>query len=174
MKKLILSIVYSLFIAFNDEIEIVWNELTDRKNLKILNNYLEELENEYIIYKIFPEENSENKLGYILGNSEPYEDYSVSKIIIEKGFTRRDHSIVKWDLFSQRIIKDLENDINFLKEDLIKHYEDPKKLELRYFDLSIKYHSLYRFLFENHDAEGLKPIKVKLDKLRQQLNKLEY
>ena len=59
-------------------------------------------------------------------------------------------------------------------DDIKNLREEPKKLELRYFDLSLKYHEILRFFEENQEKIDLNLIYQKLTLCRKFLDKLEY
>jgi hypothetical protein len=174
MKKQILLITNELFFALEEEIKEVLRELFGGLKNKTFESNIEELENEMALYKVLSHENSEFTVGYVAGDSESGEDFNIKKILLEKGYSRRDPSVINWELFSSRLKDHLLSELETLKEDISKQYEEPKTLEMRYFDLSIKYHQLYRFLFENYNTDILSPIRESLYETRNMLSKLEF
>jgi hypothetical protein len=175
MKRRILIIVNELFFAPLEEISTVLRQYFGGLKKKTLDSNLRELEEEVAIFRLLPEENEESVVGFIPGaNSEVEEDLDLRRLIVENGLEKRDPSVVDWDAFTQRICQQFVGELSNLREDVASLYEDPKRLEMKYFDLSIRYHQLYGYFLKNHKVDFLAPIQSELKDLRYQLNKLEY
>jgi len=173
MKKRISVIVNELRIASAGEIASILRCIGEIKN-KTLSLKLKELEKEDIVFKILPEENSYGMGGYIAGpNIEEKDDFEIKKLIVEQGLSSRDLQCVNWESFSSRIVNAFLGDLKRLQEDLEKLYEEPKNIEMRYFDLSIRYHEFYGFFFDRYNTDSLVPIETLLKDCRDWLNKKE-
>jgi hypothetical protein len=175
MKRRILVVVNELFFAPLEEISTVLRQCFGGLKKKTLDSNLRELEEEVAIFRLLPEENEESVVGFIPGaNSEVEEDLDLRRLIVENGLERRDPSVVDWNAFSRRIYQQFIEELSNLKEDVANLYEDPKRLEMKYFDLSIRYHQLYDYFLKNYRIDFLLPIQLELRDLRYQLDKLEY
>jgi len=175
MKNGILAIVNELGIASTEEIESVLRGHLGEVKKKTLRLKLEGLEREWAIFKILAEDNSYGIEGYIAGpNTDAKDDFDIKTLIVDTGLSSRDLKCVDWNLFSSRMIGAFLDDLKGLKEDLEKPYDDPKNIELRYFDLSIRYHELYGFFFDRHNTDFLVPVKTLIDEFRDQLNKKDF
>ena len=172
MKKNISSIVDELGLASFDEIVSILKEITGEVKKRALFAKLKGMEDEKIIFKVLADENSYGIEGYMRGpNMNTEEDFDIKKIIINKEISPRDLGEVDWDLFSSRLSKVLMGDLKGLQENLKKSYDDPKTLEIQYFDFSIKYHELYGFFFDHHNVEVLSPVKVILEQCKGLIDK---
>ncbi|MEE8167905.1 MAG: hypothetical protein V3T58_03410 [Candidatus Hydrothermarchaeales archaeon] len=170
MRGKILSIVKELEFVTLDDIRLI---LGDVKK-KTLEENFNALEKKRDLLKLRPEENSLSKEGFIPGpNLEADEDLELRKTLAAEGLNKR-HDIVDWDSLSKRLIEDLTIEIQELKENIGQLHEDPKNLEMQYFDLSLKYHGIYRLLYENYDSGILNPIYILLQECKSYLDKLEY
>ncbi len=166
-------IVKELGFASVDEIALILNQFGGAQK-KTLKSNIQELEEERALFKILPDENSLSREGFISGpNSEVEEDFEIKRLIMNE-FPARDSFVIDWDLLSKRTSKELLEEVKSLEEDILKKCDAPKKLEMRYFNLSIKYHELYRFFYEKNSIEPLTSIQEKLDKCRLYLDRLEY
>lgn len=175
MKRNIKSIVSELGLASVSEIESVLNALTGEVKKRTLFSNLKSLEDEKVIFKVLPEENSYEVEGYIPGpNLEVEDDFEVKKIVVESGLQARDAHGIDWEKFSSRTLEVLMSDLKALQEDLEKSYDDPKTVEMRYFDLSISYHELHRFFFDRYKTEFLAPAEALLGGLKGTIDKKDF
>ncbi len=175
MKKRISIIINELVIASTDEIKSVLVEHSGDIKNKILSLKIKELEKEKAIFNILPEENSHNIECYIAGpNIDAEEDFEINEIISKLAISPRDLECIDWKLFSSRILDIFLKDIKRLHEDLEKVYDEPKNIEMKYFEISIEYHELYRFFFDLHNTNFLISAKTLLEECRNQLNKKDF
>ena len=175
MKRNIESIVNELGLASVSEIESVLKELTGEVKKRTLFSNLKSLEDEKVIFKILPGENSYGIEGYIPGpNLEVEDDFDAKKFVVESGPQARDPQEIDWEKFSSRALDVLMNDLKALQDDLEKTYDDPKTVEMRYFDLSINYHEMHRFFFGRYETEFLAPAKALLGDLKGAIDKKEF
>lgn len=173
MKSKILMIVKELGFASLEEIALILN-LFGSVQKKTLKSNIQELEEERALLKIFPNENSLSCEGFVSGpNSEAEEDFEIRRLILNE-FSVRNSSVINWNLLSKRTSRELLEEVKSLKEDILKKNSASKELEMRYFDLSLKYHELYRFFYEKNSIEPLTFIKEKLDECGVYLDKIEY
>jgi len=173
MKSKILTIVKELGFASLEEIALILNNFRSVQK-KTLKNNIQELEEERALFRILPDENSLSCEGFISGsNSEAEEDFEIKKLITSE-FPARNPPIINWDLLSKRISGELLEEAEHLGENILKKYSTQKKLEMCYFDLSLKYHELYRFFYEKSSTESLTSVQEKLNECKLYLDKLEY
>lgn len=157
MKKKIQYIIHSLKVVYFDELL----NILKVKN-KTLKKNLEELLKERAILQI------ENY--FIPGpNIEVDEIFEIKEKL--QNFNIRN---IDWKTVSKFLEKELKEETDQLLDDIKNLREEPKKLELRYFDLSLKYHEILRFFEENHEKIDLNLIYQKLTLCRKFLDKLEY
>ncbi len=169
MKNKILAAVKELYLATAEEIKFV---LGDVKARTFEDNIMALVVGGELI-RLSPEENSLSKEGFIVGpNSEIEDDLEVKKALAEGGYSRREN-VIDWSTLTRRLASELMAEIKNLKEDMEKLYGTPKNLQLKYFDLSLKYHELYRLFYENFETGELKPCKIGLDECRSLLVKIE-
>lgn len=172
MKKRISAIVNELGVASAEEIASILKELSSEIKNKTLSLKIREMEKEKVIFKILPNENSYGIEGYVAGSDmDAKDEFEIKMLIVEQGLSQRDLLCVDWKSFSSRIIDAFLDDIKRLYEDLEKFYDEPKNVEMRYFDLSIRYHELYRFFFDRYNVDFLVPIENLLKDCRDRLNK---
>ena len=175
MKRNIKSVVNELGLASVSEIESVLKELAGEVKKRTLFSNLKILEDEKVIFKVLPEENSYGIEGYIPGpNMEVEDDFGVRKIVVGSGLQARDAQEIDWEKFSSRMLDVLMNDMKALQEDLEKTYDDPKTVEMRYFDLSISYHELHRFFFDGYETGFLVPAEALLEEMKGEIDKKEF
>lgn len=171
MREKILTVVNEMKFASADEI----SSILDNVNASSLKKELESLEQERVLFRVLPNEISVALDGFIAGpNFELEKDVEIQKLLIDKGLSSRSLSVINWELFSKRKLSELQNDLNGLLDDIVKKNEEPKKLELRYFELSIRYHELNRILYEKCETELLNTVNKSLEKGRSYLDSLEY
>ena len=116
-----------------------------------------------------------DRRSYILGPSaEVEEDQKFNNYLLEDPPERRDTGTVKWDILGIRVLKEIEEALETVKEDAIGLYKPPKKIELDYFEISIKYHQFYRFFYEHHNADFMEPLQDTMKTCRGLLENLEY
>ncbi len=174
MKKRISVIVKELGIVTAEEIASILKGVSCEVKKKTLSLKLEEMEGERVIFKILPKENPYEVEGYLAGpNIEAKDDFEIKRLIVELNLSQRDVRSIKWDLFSYRIIDVFLGELKRLREDLETFYDEPKSVEMKYFDLSIKYHELNRFFFDVYNTDVLIPIKALLDGCREYIEKKE-
>ena len=174
MKKSVLVIVNELCLATAAEIESVLKELTGEVKKRTLFSNLKRLEEEKKVFKLLSGENSYEVEGYIPGpNMEAEDDFDVKKVVAELGLQARDTQEIDWGLFSSRVLDELVTELLTLQEDLEKAYDEPKSVEMRYFDLSIKYHELYGFFFDVCGTTFLLPAESMLNECRIIIDKKE-
>lgn len=167
-------IVNELGVAFTEEITSILREHSNGIKNKTLSLKLKELEEEKTIFRILPKENSYGVEGYIAGpNADVKDDFEIKKLIVDQGLAERSLQCIDWELFSSRVLDAFLDDLKGLQEDLEKSYEEPKEIEVRYFDLSLTYHELYGFFFDRYDTDFLVPVKALLEDCRDQLNKID-
>lgn len=113
--------------------------------------------------------------SFILGPSaEVEEDQKFNNYLLEDPPERRNTGTVKWDILGIRVLKEIEDALETIKEDAIGLYKTPKKIELDYFEVSIKYHQFYRFFYEYYNADFLEPLQDTMKTCRDLLDNLEY
>ncbi|MBU2559354.1 hypothetical protein KKA03_00490 [archaeon] len=174
MKKNILAIINELGLATAPEIESVLKELHGEVKKRTLFSNLKILEEGKMIFKLLQEENPYGVEGYLPGpNMETEDGFDIKKIVVRLGLQARDVHGVEWGLFSERVLDALMNEISALQEDLEKGYDDPKNIEMRYFDLSIEYHEFYGFFFDRYDTGFLDPVVEMLNECKSMINKKE-
>lgn len=172
MKNKILAIVKELEFASLDEIALIFSKLKSIHE-KTLKSNIQELMEERALLKILPNENSLSCEGFISGpNSAVEEDFEIKKLIADE-LPTRDLPVISWELVSQRISTELLEEIEQLKENILKKHDTKRKLEMYYFNLSLKYHELYRFFYGKKDIKLLIPAQEKLGECKLYLNKLE-
>jgi hypothetical protein len=175
MKKSISTIINELGLATFDEIVSILKEHSGEVKKRTLFSKLKGMEDENIIFKVLSDENSYGVEGYISGpNMDAEDDFEIKRILIERGLSARDVQGIDWRLFSSRVLNGLMGELKTLQEDLEKVYDDPKSIEMRYFDLSIKYHELYGFFFDMYGADFLIPVEALLNDCREAINKKEF
>ncbi len=175
MKKRILSIIKELNIATKDEIGDVLTSSSGSVNKNILESNIKQLENDMSIFKILSSENCLDLECYISGpNFEPSDSVEIKKVIVDMGLFKKDMNSIYWEKFSKRCLKKLIFDIEELKENIIKRYKEPKKLEIDYFDLSLKYHALYGYFFDKYEVGFLSPANELLEECKGYLDKLDF
>ncbi len=174
MEGLISAIVNEIGIATFDEIESILKICSREIKRKTLHLKLKELERKGIIFKIFPDENFHNLGGYILGVGDEFcDEDEIKEVVRHLGIPSRTLEHVKWKSFSERILKTLVEDIRKLNEILESSYNTIENIELKYFDLSIKYHEIFGFLFEKYENDVLNQVEILLNELRENINKKE-
>ncbi len=174
MKKKILCIIKELNITTIDDINTVLKS-SGCANKKIVKSNIRQLENDMSILKISSNENSLNLDGYIPGpNFESFDNVDIKKIVIEMELSKKDMNSINWEKISRRYLKKLVFDLEELKENILKRYKEPKKLEMDYFDISLRYHGLHGYFFDNHEAEFLLPANELLKECKSYLDNLEY
>lgn len=175
MKKSISAIVDELGFASAEEVASILKELSGEIKEKTLSLKFKELEKENAIFKVLPTENSYGIEGYIAGpGMDEDDDFEIRKLVAEEGASLPGLRGIDWKSFSSRILNVFLDNIKNLKEDLEKAYDKPKNIEMRYFELSIKYHELHNFFFDKYHADFLAPAETLLKECREQLNKKEF
>jgi hypothetical protein len=175
MKKSIQAIVNELGLASAGEIESILKELSGEVKKRTLFSKLKSMEEENVIFKVLSGENSYGVEGYIPGpNLEGEDDFETKRVVVEQGLSARDVQGIDWDLFSSRVLNVLMDELVALQEDLEKSYDDPKSSEMRYFDLSIRYHEFYGFFFDRYKTDFLAPAEALLNECRSMINKKEF
>ncbi len=170
MKNKILAVVKELNFATAEEIKFALGDV----KLKTLQDNIGALVSERDLIKLTKEENSLSKEGFIVGpNFEVEEDIEIKKVLSAGGYSKRE-TVIDWRALGRRLTDELTNDINNLREDIEKLYDKPKNLQMRYFDLAIRYHELYSLLYENYETEDLKICQNTLDTCKVLLDKLDY
>ncbi len=154
MKKKLQCLISQLKVAKYDELK----SILEAKD-KTLRKNLQELLNERAILliedKFIPGPNIEVK-------EKEYNEFE---------FENRE---IDWKKVANIVLKEFKEETNELKENIRLLKQEPRKLELRYFDLSIKYHEFYRYFYNNYKTDFLIPLKEELKKCREMLSKLEY
>ena len=175
MKNLILSAIKELKIATPDEISSILEHVNENPKKNVLLKNLSSLENDNKIFRIKKSEIETGNESYLLGPSaDAEEDIEIKKILLEKELFPQPLELIKWDLVSRRIFTDLINDIENLKEEILTLYSDAKSLELKYFDISLKYHEYFNFFNQYYTADFLLPIHKLLNECRSYLEKLDF
>lgn len=174
MKKNIKAIVDELGLASASEIESVLKELMGEVKKRTLFSNLKSMEEDKTIFKVLAGESSYGVEGYIKGpNLESEDDFEVKRIIVERGLPTRDVEEIDWGLFSSRVLDELMNELKILQEDLNGTYDDPKNIEMRYFDLSIWYHELHRFFFDVYDTGFLAQAEALLNDCKSVIDRMD-
>lgn len=173
MKNQILYIVGELGLALPEELRLVLAQHFGGLNEGTFDENLRELEGEGALFRLLPGENSLNQEGFILGpEARVGESYGLKRLMVENGLAYRGEA-VNWGTFSARLLEGTMGEVRGLREDILKRYEDPKRLEMRYFDLSLRYHAIYGFFFERCDPEFLAPYADALRECREYLAKMQ-
>lgn len=171
MRDKILAVVNEMKFASADEV----NSVLESIKPGTLKKEIENLELARIIFKVLPGENSMSSEGFIAGpNFEAEEDVEIKRLLVDRGLQGRALSIIKWKSLSERKLNEVREDVERLQDDIVKKLEEPKKLELRYFELSLRYHELHRFLCEKYETDLLAVVKKELESCRRYLDRLEY
>lgn len=171
MREKILAVINEMKFASADEISSVLGGVKPGS----LTKEIENLEQARVVFRVLPSENSASLEGFIAGpRFEAEEDVEIKKLLVDNGVSNRTLSIIEWKPLAQRKLTEVQNDLEGLLDDITKKEEDSKKLELRYFELCIRYHELYRFLSEKDETALLTLVNKTLEKCRQYLDKLEY
>ena len=175
MKKSISAIINELGLVTFEEIASILKEHSGEVKKRTLFSKLKGMEDEKTIFMVISDENSYGVEGYISGsNMEEEDNFEIKRIIFERGLSARDVQGIDWGLFSSRMLNGLMDELKTLQEDLEKVYDDPKSIEMRYFDLSIKYHELYGFFFGGYGADFLVPAEALLNDCREAIDKKEF
>ncbi|MFQ5974736.1 MAG: hypothetical protein ACE5J5_00265 [Candidatus Hydrothermarchaeales archaeon] len=175
MKDLVLSVINELKIASPDELFLILSDIEEDLKKNTLLKNLASLEKEGKIFRIKESEIKSGNESFVLGPvAEVEEDVDIKKQLLEKELFPQPLQLIKWDLVSRRIFTQLINDIEKLKEDILKQYKDSKALELSYFDLSLKYHEYYNYFHQFYSVEFLLPIHKLLIECRSYLDKLDF
>ncbi len=173
MKDLILSVISELKVTSPDDLYLVLTGLDEDIKKNTFLKKLASLENEKKVLKIRDTEIETETESYILGPvADVKEDTDLKRSLLEKELFPQSLQLIKWDLLSRRIFTELIDEIETLKENILKQYKDPKSLELDYFDVSLKYHECYNFFHQLYSADFLLPIYKLLNECRSYLNKL--
>lgn len=174
MKKKISVIVGELGVASADDVALILREHSGEVNRKTLSTKLRGLEKAGVIFKVLPKESPYSIEGYIGGpNLDAEDDFEIRRLVAEHGPPPRDIKRVDWKSFSSRVIGPLLDELDRLREDLEKGYEDPKNIEMRYFDLSVRYHEFYGFFFDRCGVGFLSPVENSLKECKNQLDRKE-
>jgi hypothetical protein len=175
MKPQILLIVGALGLVTVEELHQILEGYFGRVKMGTLAENLAELERRGALLRLTPEENGEGVEGYIPGpNWEGGEDLRIQRLVVEGGTSPRGLSSVRWEVLAERVLKESLEALEDLRESIQKGYGDPKELEMRYFDLSLRYHELYRYFFDRPGTEFLAPLSEGLAECREILNRLEF
>jgi len=174
MKKQIISTVdYCGIISEEHLYEILRDYL---KNLKrsTLENNLKVLLKEFSLYKLQPGEVETEGTYYILGSGADVEEDTKLKDYIKSNYPElKQTKEIKWEKVADRAKEELLNSIESMKEDALGLYKTPKRIELNYFDISIRYHQLRRFFYEKQAADALEDVEKSLQEFRELLDNLE-
>ncbi len=174
MKDLILSVISELKVTTPDDLYLILTDLDENIKKSTFLKKLASLENEKKVLKIIDTEIETKTESYILGPvADVKEDTDLKKLLLEKELFPQSLRLIKWDLLSRRIFTELIDEIELLKENILKQYKDSKSLELDYFDVSLKYHEYYNFFHQLYSADFLLPIRKLLNECRSYINKLE-
>lgn len=146
---------------------------TGNVNKQVLLKNLTELEGTEAIIKILPVENSLALEGYIPGpNIEVKNEVEIQKAIIEGEIEKREFSIIDLNKLCDRLEKSFNDKVEDLKNRICGIYDNPRELELDYFTLTLKYHALRRFFYENFDISPFESLKNSLNECRRLLDNL--
>lgn len=173
MKNQILCIVGELGLALPEELRLILTQHFGGLKEGTFKENLRELEGEGALFRLLPGENSLNQEGFILGpEARVGEACGLKRLMVENGLAYRVEA-VNWSAFSARLLEGAMGEVMELREDILRRYEDPKRLEMRYFDLSLRYHAIYGFFFERHDPTFLAPYAEALRECREYLAKMQ-
>lgn len=175
MEKNITAIVGELKFATFEEIASLLSAQVGSVRRDTLESHLWSMCEKSALINVLPEENSAQLQGYVLGpGADAEESVEIKKLVLNSGASVRNLEIVNWETLSQRLFKRLGEEALNLKEDILKLRESPKKLEMRYFDLSIKYHTLHRFFYEKIGFEFTSSIVSLLNECKSCLNNIQF
>lgn len=173
MNAFIQNCVKVLTFATREEICLLLED-DNKVNRRLVDSKLADLVSREALFEVLPEENSLGMEGFIPGpNLEADPDSEVHKKIIDKGVDRRDPSILLIDKIADRIEKDLMSDLESLVSDIANVHSEPRRLELDYFGLTIRYHSWRRYFYENFNYMPFENFKDSLRDCRALLDKLQ-
>lgn len=173
MKGQILYIVNELGLALPEELRLILTQHFGGLNEGTFDENLRALEGEAALFRLLPGENALNQDGFILGpEAKVGEVYGLKRLMVENGLAYRGEA-VNWEAFSARLLEEAMAEVRELREDILKRYEDPKRLEMRYFDLALRYHAIYGFFFERCDPIFLAPCAEALGECRDYLAKMQ-
>lgn len=175
MRDTILAILNGLNIASFEELKLILGGSFESVVKKTLENNLHILEHSREIFRLLPGETNYEGAVYILGpNSDVKEIPELNEIISESGVEPKEFSEVRWEHFSKRTLTQLLEDVNELRENILSIYKEPTKLEMDYFDLSLKYHQLMNFFNERYTNEFLLPVHDLLRECKGYLDKMDF
>ena len=175
MRDTILAILNEVNIASFEELRLILKGSLESVRKKTLENNLLILEHSMEVFRLLPGEADSDGTMYILGpNAEVKGDLEVRELITESGVEPRELSEVRWDHFSKRTLTQTLEEVGELKENILSIYKEPKRLEIDYFDLSLKYHQLMGFFNEKYTNEFLLPVQGLLRECRGYLDKMEF
>jgi hypothetical protein len=173
MNNLIQKCVKVLNFVTREEIYRIL-ESEGKINKQLVDAKLMDLVNKDIILEVMPDENKLGLKGFMPGpNLEAEADTKVHRKIIDIEAERRDLTILNIKKISTRLEHKLSLQLNELIDNITGLYREPRKLELDYFGLTLKYHALRRFFYENFNYMPLEGLKESLNECRFLLDKLQ-
>lgn len=173
MNKVIQSCIKALNFATREEIYKLLEE-EGKVNKQLVDEKLADLINKEVLLKVLPEENALGLDGFMPGpNLEDEVETKIHKKIIDEGLEKKDSSILYIDIICRRLEKDLMHDLEELKIKIANIQIEPRKLELEYFSLNIRYHSWRRFFYENFEYMPFKGFRDSLNQCRSLLDNLQ-
>jgi len=175
MRDTIFAILNGLNVASFEEIKLILKDHFESVRKKTLENNLLIMEDSRGIFHLLPGETELDGSMYIIGpNAELKEDAEVMELISKSEIEPRDLSKVRWEHFSRRMLTQMLEEAKELKENILSMYKEPKRLEIDYFDLSLKYHELMNFFNERYTNEFLLPVQELLRECRGYLDKMDF
>ncbi|WP_456475162.1 hypothetical protein [Candidatus Pyrohabitans sp.] len=184
MRDLILAIASEVFLFSPEEAERIILRVKGGVNPKTLERNLESLAREKVLLALEPGESTLQTLAFIQGpdfRGEP--KVEVKSALLEEGLARRGYEEVHWERVVERLLEEIEALARELEEDIKLLYEPPRKLEMRYFDLSLEYHQHYSHFLRLNFSDVLgrqlelgewEGFSERLAGIREMLDKLEY
>jgi hypothetical protein len=140
---------------------------------KTFHRYLDNLEDQGAIIKVLPDENSLGIEGYIGGPNLSNEIKINGKDLLDCDIDRRNSVDIDCSTLVKRLSKNLEDAVETLLEKTNLVYDDPRKLEIDYFSLSLRYHELRGFFLNSFEINAFNDVKLQLDECRKLLDNLE-
>jgi hypothetical protein len=172
MKDEIQALVNFFKLVTADELYVALSKNNPLRR-KPFHKCLDSLEDQGAIIKVLEDENSLGVEGYIVGpNLSTDIKIDGKTFLLDCDIDRRNSADVYYHNLEKRLSKKLEDEVETLLKKTALVYEDPKKLEIDYFTLSLRYHELRGF-FLNFEISAFDAVKLNLDECRKLLDNLE-
>jgi hypothetical protein len=173
MKRLIEGYVSALAVVTREEIYRLL-ESDGRLNRALVDEKLAEMVGEDVLLQVLPEENEVGIEGFAAGpNLEVSPNPDILRRVMDAGVERRSPSILRVDMIGKRIGDILMGELEALNDNIAQLHMEPRRLELDYFALRVKYYSWRRFFYEKFDYVFFDGFRERLNECRGLLNRLQ-